>query len=95
MFARVLSALFSLAAWAFKSSIVKFATFFAFFFITTEFVQLLVPLLPTGDLLSSLLSSLDPGVWWFLDLLKIDYGISAMLSSFVVRFIIRRIPVIG
>lgn len=95
MFARVLSALFSLAAWIFKSSIVKFATFFAFFFVTTEFVQLLMPLLPTADLLSSLFSSLDPGIWWFLDLLKVDFGISSMLSSFAVRFIIRRIPVIG
>ncbi|MNM33781.1 hypothetical protein D3C81_444150 [compost metagenome] len=95
MFGRVLSALFSFAAWFAKSAMVKFVVFFALFFITTEFIQVLIPLLPGVSSLTSAFSSQAPGVWYFLDVFKIDFGVSACLSALVTRFIIRRIPVIG
>lgn len=95
MFSRLLSALFSFAGWAFKSIIVKFVIFFGLFFITSEFIQILVALLPGASNLTSAFSQQSPGVWYFLDLFKVGYGVSACLSAAVVRFIIRRIPVIG
>jgi len=95
MFGRGLSALFSFAAWFAKSAMVKFVVYFALFFITTEFIQLIVPLLPGAADLTSAFAAQAPGVWYILDIFKISFGVSACLSAFVTRFIIRRIPVIG
>ncbi len=95
MFGRVLSALFTFSGWAFKSVVVKFFVFFALFFIVTEFLILLVPLLPGASALTSAFSQQAPGVWYFLDLFQVGYGVTACLSAFVTRFIIRRLPVIG
>lgn len=95
MFGRILSALFSFAGWLFKSSMVKWVFYFALFFFVTEVVQLLTPLLPGASSLTSAFSGLSAGLWYFLDLFKVGYGVSACMSAAVVRFTIRRIPVIG
>jgi hypothetical protein len=95
MFGIVLSALNVLLGFIFRSLIVKFIAFFALFFVTTEFIQLVVPLLPGASTLTNAFSAQAPGVWYFLDLFKVSFGVSACLSAFVTRFIIRRIPVIG
>lgn len=95
MFGRVLSALFSFSGWLFKSAMVKWFLFFGLFFITTEFVDILVGLLPTTGDISSAFSIQGSGVWYFLDLFRLDYGISVCLAAAATKFIIRRIPVIG
>lgn len=95
MFGRVLSALFSFAGWLFKSAMVKWVFYFALFFFCTEIIQLLTPLLPGASSLSSAFSGLSPGLWYFLDMFKADYGVTACLGAFVTRFVIRRLPVIG
>ncbi|NTV93906.1 MAG: DUF2523 domain-containing protein [Thiobacillus sp.] len=95
MFGRVLSALFSFAGWLFKSAMVKWVFYFALFFFVTEAIELLTPLLPGASAISSAFAGLPAGVWYFLDLFRLDYGVPACLSAAVVRFIIRRIPVIG
>lgn len=95
MFGRVLSALFSFAGWLFKSTIVKWAFYFALFFFCTEIIQLLTPLLPGASSLTSAFSGLPPGLWYFLDMFKVGFGVSACLGAYVTRFIIRRLPVIG
>jgi hypothetical protein len=95
MFGIVLSALNVVLGFIFRSLIVKFIAFFALFFVTTEFIQLVVPLLPGASTLTNAFSAQAPGVWYFLDLFKVGFGVSACLSAFVTRFIIRRIPVIG
>lgn len=95
MFGIVLSALNVVLGFIFRSLIVKFIAFFALFFVTTEFIQLVVPLLPGASTLTNAFSAQAPGVWYFLDLFKVSFGVSACLSAFVTRFIIRRIPVIG
>jgi hypothetical protein len=95
MFGIVLSALFSIVGWLFRSVLVKFIFYFALFFITTEFIQILVPLLPGASSLTAAFSAQTPGVWYFLDMFKVGFGVSACLSAFVLRFMIRRIPVIG
>lgn len=95
MFGRVLSALFSFAGWLFKSAMVKWVFYFALFFFCTEIIQLLTPLLPGASSLSSAFAGLSPGLWYFLDTFKADYGVTACLGAFVTRFVIRRLPVIG
>jgi hypothetical protein len=95
LFASVLSALFSFAGWLVRSIIVKFFLYFALYFMTTEFIEVLLPLLPGAARLTEAFSQQAPGVWYFLDLFKVGLGVSLVLSALVTRFIIRRVPILG
>ncbi|EJL85639.1 hypothetical protein PMI16_03419 [Herbaspirillum sp. CF444] len=95
MFGIVLSALNVVLAFVVRSIIVKFVVFFGLFFITTEFIAVISNILPTGADLSAALGGLPGDVWYFLDLFNVSAGIPVLLSAWVTRFIIRRIPVIG
>lgn len=78
-----------------RSIIAKFFLFFALFFVTTEFLGVLVDRLPNGQAMSGAFSGIPPSMWFFLDLVHLDVGLPAVLSAWVLRFMIRRIPVIG
>lgn len=97
MFGIVLSALNVLLGFIFRSVIVKFGTFFALWFITTEFIAVLqsVGILPTADQLNASLAGLPAATWYFLDLFAVPQGLQLVMSAMVARFIIRRLPVIG
>lgn len=95
MFGIVLSALFSVLGFLLRSVVIKFVAYFALFFITTEFIALVVPMLPGASSLTSAFAAQTPGVWFYLDLFQVGFGASACIGAFVTRFIIRRIPVIG
>lgn len=97
MYGILLSALNTILAFVIRSIIVKFVIFFALFFISTEFVKVLVSsgALPNANSVGSSLGSIPSAVWYFLDLFNISNGIPLILSAYATRFIIRRIPVIG
>lgn len=95
MYAILLSAANALLGFVFRSVVVKFVLFFGLFFVTTEFISVLTPLLPDGNALSGALGGIPSGVWYFLDLFNVSAGIPILLSAWVTRFIIRRIPLIG
>jgi hypothetical protein len=95
MFGILLSAFNTVLAWLVRSLLVKFVIFFALYFITTEFVALIVNLLPDGSSINSTLSGIGSATWYFLDAFKVTTGISLVVSAYATRFIIRRIPVIG
>jgi|APLak6261699311_1056244.scaffolds.fasta_scaffold00469_4 hypothetical protein len=97
MFGILTSAFNVVLGFVFRSIIVKFVLFFGLFFITTEFIQVLVSsgLLPTASSLNGVFGGIPAGVWYFLDLFNFSMGFSTGLAAFVTRFIIRRIPVIG
>jgi hypothetical protein len=95
MFGIVLSALNVSLAWIFRSVLVKFVIFFGLYFITTEFTQLLLSLLPSASSINGAFSGITASVWYFLDLFAFSQGLSLILAAMVTRFIIRRLPVIG
>lgn len=95
MFGIVLSALNAVLTFVVRSIIVKFVVFFGLFFITTEFIAVISSILPTGSDLSAALGGIPGDVWYFLDLFNVSAGIPVLLSAWVTRFVIRRIPVIG
>lgn len=95
IFSHVISALFSFAGWFARSIIAKFFLFFGLYFVTTEFIEVLLPLLPGAQQLTDAFSQQTPGVWFFLDLFKLGMGVSLALSALVTRFIIRRVPILG
>lgn len=82
----------------FKGIVAKFFVFFALFYITTEFIPVVINLFIPQDLkvnFQQLFNSLPNDMWYFLELLEIPFGISLYISAMLARFIIRRIPVIG
>lgn len=95
MFGILLSAINAALGFLLRSVLVKFAVFFGLFFVTTEFVPLITGLLPSSNALSSSLGSIPSEVWYFLDLFNVSAGIPLLLSAYVTRFTIRRLPVIG
>lgn len=40
-------------------------------------------------------ASIDPGIAFFLHAFQIPAGIAIMLSAYLIRFLIRRVPVVG
>lgn len=95
MFGILLSAFNSVLAWLVRSVLVKFAVFFALYFVTTEFVQVISSMLPTGSAVTGAMASLTSSTWYFLDVFMFQTGLSMVVSAYATRFIIRRIPVIG
>lgn len=95
MFGILLSAFNVVLAFVFRSVLVKFILFFGLFFVTTEFMAVLGPLLPTGSQLSASLGAVPSSVWYFLDLFNVSAGLPAVLSAYVTRFAIRRLPIVG
>ncbi len=95
MFAILVSGFNVVLGFIFRSILIKFVVFFALFFIVTEFISVIGGLLPTGASLTGALGGIPAGVWYFLDLFNVSLGIPLLLSAWVTRFTIRRIPVIG
>ncbi len=95
MFGILLSALNTVLAWVFRSLLVKFGVFFALYFITTEFVGLIVHLIPSESSINGTMSAIGSSTWYFMNVFMISQGVSAVVSAYATRFLIRRIPVIG
>lgn len=97
MFGIVLSALNVVLGFVLRSVIVKFVTFFALWFITTEFISVLqgAGILPSAASVTTSLGGIGSATWYFLDLCAFSYGCPLVLAAWAARFIIRRMPVIG
>jgi len=95
MFGILLSAFNTALAWVFRSVLVKFGVFFALYFITSEFTDFIVTLIPDTSSVTGTLSGIGSGTWYFLNVFQITQGLSLVVSAYATRFVIRRIPVIG
>ncbi|HEY9270975.1 DUF2523 family protein [Achromobacter sp.] len=95
MFGILVSALFSILGWLVRSILVKFVLFFGLFFVTTEFMAVLIPSLPGSDDLFGAIGSLPPSMNYFMSVFQVPFGLSVCFSALVTRFVVRRIPLIG
>lgn len=90
--------LWPIVTWLMREVVIKFVIFTALYGV----VAFLVPyahsylgnFISTGALTSAF-SGLPSGIWWFLDLFRLDYGLPLCISAIVAKFLIRRLPVIG
>lgn len=84
--------------WLFREVLVKFVIFAGLFVVLALFVPMavgyLAPYIGTTGLTSAF-GSIGPGVWFFLDFFQVSYGLPLIISAYVTRFLIRRLPVIG
>lgn len=93
-----LTTLFSgLLSWLFTTVIIKFFVFGAVFLLITELIPLILEVFLPSDFgdISSLMSGIPSEVGYFLAPFHIGDGINAMLSAYLARFIIRRLPFVG
>lgn len=44
---------------------------------------------------AQIFSAIDPSVWYFLNIMQVPFGISVVTSAYLLRFLVRRIPLIG
>lgn len=95
MYGILVSAVNFLLGFVLRGIIVKFVIAFLLFWGVTLMAEVLVPLLPQVSAVSSALSDIPPGVWWFLDVFAIEQGLPLVISAYLTRFVIRRIPLIG
>ena len=95
MWGILLSAVNTALGFVFRATIIKFALFFGLFYAVSEFVPVLASWLPDTASLSSAFGLQTPHVWFFLDIFEVATGVSMLLSAWVTRFIIRRIPLLG
>lgn len=91
----LLSAVNTALGFVFRAVLVKFVVFTALFAITAALVPVLGSMLPNSQGLSGALGGIPSGVWYMLDLFNFSTGFPVIVSAYVTRFIIRRIPVIG
>jgi len=96
MYGILISAFNAILGYVLRSVIVKFVLYFALYFFVSETISFLQSkqLLPSASSLA-VLGSIAEGTWYFLDLFAFSVGAPMIVSAFVARFIIRRLPFIG
>jgi hypothetical protein len=84
--------------WVLREVVVKFVVFSAIFAVVAFFIPYVIkhvsPFANAG-FIGNGLSLIDSGVWFFLRFFRIDYGLQIIVSAYVSRFLIRRIPFVG
>lgn len=87
-----------LMSWLFQHVVIKFAVFAACIALLAVVMPLaaakLAPYVATSSFTSAF-SGLSAGMWYWIDLFQIGTGVPMILSAYVARFVIRRLPVIG
>jgi len=85
-------------SWIFRTVVIKFLILTAVFAVLAVVVpmsiDMLAPRLGTGGLTGAF-SGLSSGLWFFLDYCALDIGLPMVISAYVTRFLIRRLPFIG
>ena len=64
------------------------------YFLVPYAVGFIAPHIGTSGLTGAF-GALGAGVWYFLDFFNLAFGLPLVISAFVARFLIRRLPVIG
>lgn len=97
MFAILRSAINYLLDFLLKGSISKFGVFTAIYYIVSELGSLVMSKIDKSNLtnISSLVSGLPSDVLFFLGVFRVEVGLPMIIAAFVVRFAIRRLPIIG
>jgi hypothetical protein len=95
MFGILLSAFNTILGFVFRSLIVKFVLYFGLYFVSTEFITVISSLFPSASSINSGLGGLSSGFWYFADICAFSQGLPIVLSAWLTRFIIHRVPLIG
>ncbi|WP_263770049.1 DUF2523 family protein [Propionivibrio soli] len=90
--------LWPIVTWIFRELVIKFLILTSVIavvaFLVPYAVRYLAGFIGVGNLTAAF-ASLSPGIWFFLDYCQAGLGVPLLISAFVARFLIRRLPVIG
>lgn len=89
------SLLSGVLGWLFRAVLVKFVVFTIMYLVISAVVGYLVAKLPGAASLNSALAAFTPGMWFFADLTLWTEFFPAVISAYILRFAIRRIPFFG
>lgn len=92
---QLLAALYVFVKWVLGGIFLKVIVFSVLFFVISEFVPLLVGLIPGLNSITTLFQSIPPEMLFLVHYFEIPAGISMFVSAASTAFIIRRIPIIG
>ncbi len=95
MFGILLSAFNSVLAFVLQSVVLKWGALFVIFFIVQALASFAISYLPSISGFNGMLGGVGTDVAYWLTPFRIDFGISGVVSAMAVRFLIRRIPIIG
>lgn len=94
----MLAILWPMVSWIFRGVVVKFVVLTAIFAVMAILIPYAITLIGPYLGVTSLTNAfggVDSGVWYFLDIFALDYGIPLLIAAGVTRFLIRRLPIIG
>jgi len=94
----MLKAFLAVFRWLLSGAQIKFVIFSSVVALFALAIQLLVPLFQgfiNPASLNSAFSAVNPTVWYFLNLTGALNGMGLVISAYISRFLIRRIPFIG
>lgn len=86
-----------LALFFVKTALIKFFAFTVLYLITSSFMSYLVSHLSSvsPSALTNAVAAWSPQMWYFADLTLFTQAFPAIISAYILRFSIRRMPVIG
>lgn len=95
MYGIIVSALNTILHFLFKSVFLKVSLFTILYIFVNDVVVEIFNLLPRGTEVTTWWALLPSSIGYFLQIFRIDVGIPMILSAYVTRFFIRRIPLFG
>lgn len=97
MFGIIKSAINYLLGFVLQGTIIKFILFTGLYLIVSELGSLVMSKIDKSGLnsISSLFSGLPSDVLFFMGVFRVEVGLPMIIAAFVVRFAIRRLPIIG
>lgn len=97
MYGILISAFNSVLGWTFKTVIMKFVVFTVIYLVVSTFIGYIVNsgILPNLSNVQSQAGSIPASVAYMFSIFQIWTGMSMIITAYMTRFMIRRIPFIG
>ena len=90
--------LWGVLTWFLRAVVVKFLVMAVAVVVVSQLLPIaggLIASFVSSSSLTSAWSALTAGEWFFLDFFRLDVGVPLVVSAYIARFLIRRIPFIG
>lgn len=90
--------LWGVLTWFLRAVVVKFLVMAVAVVVVSQLLPIvgnLIGSFVSASSLTSAWSALTAGEWFFLDFFRLDVGVPLVVSAYIARFLIRRIPFIG
>ncbi|HVW49895.1 MAG TPA: DUF2523 family protein [Trinickia sp.] len=93
----ILDALKNAGMWFFQTALIKFVVFVALYLVVGALVLALQDfgIIPSNQNMMQAFSFLPSGLWYFLDYFQFTEFFPIIITAYVAKFIIRRLPIIG